>query len=44
MTFGMDENETEIDCIDKERMLTVYLRCKDNPWGVSTCLSDSRYR
>ena len=22
----------------------VYVKCEGNPWGVSTCISDSRYR
>ena len=42
VTFIMSENETEIDCVDKERTPTVYLKCQGNPWGVFTCLSDSR--
>ena len=44
MTFRMGENETEIDFVDKERTSMVYLKCAGNPWGVSTCLRDSRYR
>ena len=44
MTFRMGENETEIDCVDKERTPLVYTKCDGNPWGVSTCLSDSCYR
>ena len=43
-TFRIGENETEIHCIDKEGTLTVYSKCEGNPWGVSACLSDSRYR
>ena len=39
----MGENETEIDN-DNECTSTVYTKCEGNPWGVSTCLSDSRYR
>ena len=39
----MGENETEIDCVDKERTPMVYSKCDGNPWGVSTCLIDNRY-
>ena len=41
--FRMGENEPEVDCAEKERTLTVNTKCEGNPWGVSTCLSDSRY-
>ena len=44
MMFIMDENETEIDCVDRERTLMVYNKCEHNPWGVSTCISGSRNR
>ena len=44
VTFRMGENDTEIDCVDKEKIQTAYSKCEGNPWEVSTCLSDSRYR
>ena len=28
----------------KERALMVYSKCEGNPWIVSTCLNDSKYR
>ena len=42
VTFRMGENETEIDSVDKERTPTAYSKCEGNPWGVTTCLIDSR--
>ena len=43
VTFTMGVYETEINCVDKERTQTVYAKCDGNPWGVLTCLTDSRY-
>ena len=45
VTLRMGENEKKIRlCVDRERTPTVYSKCVGHPWGVSTCLSDSRYR
>ena len=44
MTVRMGENKTEVDCADKERTQTVYVKCEANPWVVSARLNDSRYR
>ena len=44
MTFRMEENETEIDCVHEKRAPTVYAKFEGNPCVVSTCISDSRYR
>ena len=44
MTFRMGENETEIDCVDKERTPMVCTKYEGNTWGVSTCFIGSRCR
>ena len=40
----MEENETEIDRVHEKRAPTVYTKFEGNPWVVSTCISDCRYR
>ena len=44
VTFTVGENETEIDCADKERTPTVYTKCEGNPRVVSICISGSGCR
>ena len=44
VTFRICKKKKKLLCVDKERTPTISLKCEGNPWGVSTCLSDSRYR
>ena len=45
VTFRLGENETEIDFVlTKKRTQAVFKKCEGNPLGVSTCISDSKYR
>ena len=43
VTFRIGENEREINCVDNETIPTVYTKCEGSHWGVSPCISDSRY-
>ena len=40
--FRMGEHKTEVVWLRNEH--EIHAKCKDNPWGISTCISGSRYR
>ena len=43
VTFKFGDRYRNLLCVDKEKTSTVYMKCECNPWGVSTCISGSRY-